>query len=174
MGNRALRKKLAQVIREVGWDAKLYYGNKHQAWRYLRAYTMREIIHLLSFKKGDLAHDCDGFNHVVKEPMLSYHRWHGQTLVPQISQLEFEDGRYSCGCPGGPMPACSREEIERYFTMTDEQVKERKTAGWWSQRDEKIHEALRSGKHICDERGVLLKEFADADASVFTFSSVSS
>ncbi len=162
MGNRALRKKAGEAMKAAGFPKRFYRGNRRTGLRYFRARHLRELLYMLSIKPGDLVNDCDAFNHRVKGPIFhGFVRWDDNTYVFQLDQLEFEDGRYSCGCPGGPGPAWTREQIENYMRegFTDESIAESKKFGWWTTNSQKMCEALREGRHICDENGIKLPEF---------------
>ncbi len=159
MGNRALRVKVAKLIKEWGLG-KLYYGRKLDAYRSLSANVLRNYVRLFSIKPGSVVGDCDGFNHIIKKPLIDYIPWHGKTRVRVIvlDQFEFEDGRRSCGCSSGILPARTAKQIESYFAegFADKYVARSKEMGWWNEKAQLRYEALKSGKPICDERGIEL------------------
>lgn len=178
MGNRANRKLAVERLKAWGfkgrpWTGRLSWGDKN--------YAAKTVLETIRYSVGDLVHDCDGFNHVIvgfpAEPitwpptvmdtsqtgallfMMGTHP-RGFRIPPWgRSQLLFEDGNLSCGCPGGVMPPETRESIERYFTLSDEQIAMQKKDGWWSRVAQARTDALRSGHHICDENGICLPEF---------------
>lgn len=160
MGNRALRKEVVKLMKERHVQGKLYCGHRHSALRGLRARRLRNLKAYLSIRPGDLVHDCDGFNHVVsKVPFYHTTMWTTNSIILDICQIEFEDGRLSCGC-SPPEKPLTREEIESYHKSW---YNEEKLKQWWE--DFTIHlkryKALMSGQHICDENGILLPEFVD-------------
>lgn len=161
MGNRAKRVELARALKSHGLG-KLYKGSKQAVFKSLDALTMDRTIRFLQFKPGDLVNDCDAFNHVVKSVRADVWRHKYKIWVNLPDQFEFEDGRWSCGCPGGPAPAWSREQVEAYFKLyTPEIVEERKKGGWWSDRSQRMYDRIQAGGHVCDERGICLPEFSD-------------
>lgn len=166
MGNRAKRVKLAKALKEHGFG-RLYTGNKRVAWGMLWANHMDELLLKLRFKKGDVANDCDGLNHRVVEWLVErreFHHWREgvhKGWVFSMSQFIREDGCYSCGCPSGPEPAKTREEIESYFLeVTDEHIEDLKRQKWWTELAERRLQALRRGEHVCDEQGTILQEYS--------------
>ena len=163
MGNRALRKKVGEAMKAAGYSKKFYSGNKRMGRWYFNARHMHDLIYMLSIKPGTIVNDCDAFNHRVKSPIHhGLRQWDRGATVFELDQFEFEDGRYSCGCPGGPMPALTRDEIEQYIRegFTDEAVANSKRDGWWTVNSQKMYDALmKEGRHICDEDGIKLPEF---------------
>lgn len=108
--------------------------------------------------------DCSGRNHIVKDfaPRTGDFRWYssGGFHLETDVQMEFEDGRYSCGCGSSPEPAISREEIEEAWkSLSKEYIEDQRRLGWWTERNDKIHSCLMNGGHYVDERGVLLPEW---------------
>lgn len=163
VGNKTLRRELSTALRKAGCSKRLYKGSKYTAYKLMDAAYLRNMLHMLSFKPGDLAHDCDGFNHRVKGYIYYYvDRSHASFLL--VNQLVFEDGRYSCGCPGGPETPKPRDEIEQFFNPAPEQIEKMKRDGWWTKQSQVTYDTLRSGKHICDENGILLPEFRSRKA----------
>ena len=161
MSSRALRKQVAQALKSAGLSNRLYHGNKRIVYKYYDGQYLRDLLYMLSLKPGMLVNDCDALNHRVKGPInYGFIKWYKTTYIFQLDQVEFEDGRWSCGCPGGPRPAWTREQIEKYMLLTDEEIARSKADGWWSDLAQKRQNALRAGQHICDENGILLPEFA--------------
>ena len=169
MGNRAKRVKLAKRLKELGMG-KLYSGNKKVAWRLLSAYQLNSMLRKLQYAPGDICHDCDGFNHVVVkwvDGIRSFKHWSytGKYIrgwVIDVDQFEKSNGGWSCGCPDGPNPPTSREDIEQYMNayLNDPKLKEQ---GWVTDNpiNVKRRDALNNGEHICDERGILLEDFVN-------------
>lgn len=169
MGNHALRKQAAQLIKERGIQSKLY-KNKKAARKLLNASRLREIIRKLSVKPGDLVGDCDGTNHIIKDYYAREHMgddtfkvqmkiWHYNKKASgyffEVPQYVFEDERYSCGCSDSPDSPYSREEIEaNLLSYTEEEIALWREQGWWKESDDKRREHLLSGGHIVDERGI--------------------
>lgn len=156
MGNHAKRSAIAKGLKGRG-IGKLYYGNKKVAWTMLGRSWLKELKYKLSYKVGDLVNDCDGLNHIIKSVDSRYRLavyWdHKGCIVLSVDQFKFEDGRYSCGCLTSPDPALSQEEVES---------KMKAFLDYWrypSPYYQKMREAFAAGKHICDERGILLPEF---------------
>lgn len=94
------------------------------------------------YKPGEWVHDCDGFNHKV----VGRHN---------EDQYVFEDGRWSCGCPYGPTPAWSVQQIEEFwrYRYLPENIEALKKQDYWSEVDEQRHQRLLRGEPICDEMG---------------------
>jgi hypothetical protein len=139
------------LLKERGLG-KLYTGNKKVAWKLLSGWRLRHLMSYLKFKVGDLVHDCDGFNHTIKDYCV-YHvnssTWlesypKNETYVIDLDQFEFEGGRLSCGC-SAPSPPISKEEIERYMWE------------WYANaewvEDEKLKQIGRNKEPVCDELG---------------------
>lgn len=171
MGNRALRKKAAAALRAGGYPFKLYRG---KGFRYQHsANTLRLIARYAALKVGDVVHDCDGFNHVVanqteshKFPALFFRslswelRRKGYVAVCDL-QLKWDDtqdtpGCFSCGCYAGFRPAWSREDVEARFVSFWEAYNKTWANEPWQKEAVLV---LKSGGHICDERGVLFPEW---------------
>ena len=174
MGNRANRKRAQELLRSWGFKGRLWTGK--MPWRE-KNLVAECVTRTFKLKVGDIVNDCDGFNHVIRG--LSNNKDHLTPLDPQIDFLRdnhtsgvsvapwnipqylFEDGYLSCGCPTGCEPAMSREDIEEYFlSMTDEYIAEEKRRGWWNANAQKRVDAVRAGRHLCDERGILYPEYA--------------
>lgn len=172
MSSRKLRRQAAELIKKHGLG-KLYYGRGRIARNELRSYKLREIIQKLSYKPGDLVQDCDGFNHNIVKFICHYsiitsykslnkeRSRHTKTwVINDVDQFEKEDGTWSCGCNISPDDPWTREEVEAYHLLTDEQIKTYKEGGWsWTDLDQKRQDILKAGGHICDEEGRLLPEF---------------
>jgi len=149
MGNHAKRRQVALRLKELGLGP-LYLGSKGAARKRLSARTLDDLWRFLSLEPGDVAHDCDGFNHAFKAliPRRFYHsRWASR-------ECEFEDGQRSCGCSPPDLPE-SREVIEagmKTFLNNPDH------AGWDSPLNEEFRKRLNAGESICDEQGLLLEE----------------
>lgn len=155
MGNKALRRELGQRLKELGWG-KLYKGNRRTSYRFLRAAHMKNMLQALSYQKGDLVHDCDGFNHVVEEPIVEQFS-RCNVWVAYVKRVVFDDGSESCGC-SAPDPAYTQENIEAFFKAYL-QDGELAANGWTgSLFDQELKKRLDAGEHIADERGLVLPE----------------
>ena len=150
MGNRSKRVLIGKLLKGRG-IGRLYYGPKFVAYRALSNYALKELIHKLQFKPGDIVNDCDGLNHRIVK--FAGHYYYDNVL--SLEQAEFDDGRWSCGCPWSPEPAWTRERIEAYVL----DYTKNGPPSYITDRDHKRREAIESGKHICDENGFLLEEF---------------
>lgn len=160
MGNRALRKKVGEAMKAAGFPRRYSYGGtKGMRNKYCDARYLKELLYMLSLKPGTLVNDCDAFNHRVRKPLGYFYHWDKGFHKFVLDQLEFEDGRWSCGCPGGPGPALTREQIEKYLLLTDDEVEDSKKSGWWSGKSQAMQDTLKAGQHVCDENGIKLPEF---------------
>lgn len=174
MGNRALRKQLRDTLKAAGFNVKVYHGNKNIAYRGLTASYLRDLIELYSLKPGDLVSDvCGGFNKRVKGFVHPpYHWWEGRNTekIGHETQVEFEDGTYSCGC-NPPIKGRTREELEQAeLAFIQEKLEVIKEDGSIELDAISVarDNALKAGRHICDEDGVLLPEFEALDLHVDT------
>jgi hypothetical protein len=160
-----LRRQVSAKLKELGIPSKLYRGSKFVFHRRHSGEQMRRMLHGLELSKpGTLVNDCDYLNHIVKgfTPSHFYHTnksWYGHGIkgyfMDDDLQVEFVDGRWSCGCPASPCDPYTREEIEKCLLdhyeynypgdEVDSAVRLRR-------------DALRTGRHIVDERGLLLPE----------------
>lgn len=113
MGNRKRRKELAVLVRLRG-GGRLYCGTKKKAWHRLKGHTLRHMLHVLSFAPGDVCNDCDGYNHVIADYV-----WYRVDGCRAVDRLIFADGRMSCGCPYGPDPAWTEEQIAEFHARRD-------------------------------------------------------
>lgn len=153
MGNKAKRREVARLLKKQGLG-KLYTGNKRAALRHLSAWRLNDLKRKLQFKSGDIVNDCDGLNHRLVK-WLAYRTKPQYGGVIEIDQFEKEDGSWSCGCPASPEPAWSREEIENFHRISEEDRERLIEGGWWSETNEKQWQALILGEHIVDENGML-------------------
>lgn len=172
MGNRALRREAARLLKEKKVPFKLYRGKCN---RYPSARNLKDIIRCLGIKDGDIVHDCDGHNHVVRnEAPCVYHQkgnysgriglWtksvsgDGYTTKPE-TQVIFSDGMRSCGC-GTVYPPISRDEIEEYFLQSYRYYQVNPDGPWPpSAASMEMMATIAAGKHVHDEHGVLLPEW---------------
>ena len=163
-------RKLSAICKKMGLG-RFYKGKGRLVKRDLSGGRLDYLLMLFSIPVGTVVHDCDGFNHVVKG-LTGADRWEvcipgGRLRRPtwywDDNQLEFSDveGRLSCGCPCGIQPARSREDIEKWYRgYLDYQVpRDPDRKGFITERDILLHQALKEGRHICDERGIMLEEF---------------
>jgi hypothetical protein len=155
MGKAKLRSQLAKELKDAGISRKLYYGSGRVAKRYYSGAHLRYLLFMIS-TIGEVVQDCDGFNHRVKKPIVERLREGRNSKVIFFDRLEFDDGKWSCGCPAGVDYPLSREEIERYWLAW---CKDPIGKEYWADFIDKIEPILSSGGHICDENGLLLAEF---------------
>lgn len=116
---------------------------KRQRQKLLQARAKRHTSpRVRVFKVGDWVNDCDGFNHRIASRINE-------------DQYAFEDGKWSCGCPYGPVPAWSVKKIEMYFRRhyAPANVSHWKEQGWWDEVSEERLQRLLAGQPICDEFG---------------------
>lgn len=120
MGNKALRTRLASLLKEHKSNTRLYTCHKHQAYRRLKASTLRHMIaHLENVSPGDKVYDY-GVNQVVSDPLtfekidcisvkqnknkncskdneFIITKIRGEVVV-QAEQLRYKSGYSGCGC----------------------------------------------------------------------------
>ncbi len=117
-----------------------------------------------SFSPGTIVNDCDGFNHVIEKPIIqrfNAEKWMATnfkskgTKVCCIDQFKFTDGKYSCGCPYGPVPAWTVKEIEDFHWIdnAEEYFSEQRKLGWSTEGMEMLQEKLERGEPICTPEG---------------------
>ena len=164
-------RKLNELCKAKGLG-RFYKGKGRLVKRDLSGGQLDHLLMLFSIPAGAMVHDCDGFNHVVKglagankwEVGIRGERLRRPTWYWYDNQLEFSDteGRLSCGCSWGIQPARSREHIEKWYRgFLDYQVpRDPDRKGFITNRHIMMHQALKEGRHICDERGVMLPEFS--------------
>lgn len=156
MGNHALRREAAKTLKAVGVRLYTPRSGENPLYR-LTAKRLRQLIELARFRVGDLAQNCDGFNHrLIKLGWDSYFNGHVYT-----GDFEFEDGP-CCGCGYAPESPWSVEAIEKYWYAV--YYTERQRPQWFlGENGSPIHkardEALLRGKSITDEEGKLLPQF---------------
>lgn len=167
MGNRSLRKQVAQKMKAAGIPGKLYRGRKRGAFDCLPADILRDLIHILSFSVGETVNDCDGFNHRISHYVYRFaytpysdiswktnnHR--RPTMVFVCRGVNFDNGSMNCGCSDSPAIAMSRDEIENMFRsyLNQEEINQLKEDGWENQHEQWMLDTLNRGEHICDENG---------------------
>jgi len=156
MGNRALRKRAGQLLKQAGHGKRLWRGSKRRGRSHFNARHTRHVIERLERKPGDLVNDCDGFNHVIKDYIIWWGEWDTNFLVVNVDQYAFEDGRWSCGCPYGPVDAWTVDQIRNFHDLSDETIESHREGGWWTEKNQKLIDRIRSGDPITDERGVKL------------------
>lgn len=170
MGKSAKIRKLNELCRKMGLG-RFYKGKGRLVKRDLSHGQLEYLLMLFSVQPGTVVHDCDGFNHIVKG-IAGAHRWEVGIRYKSLKhptwywhddQLEFSDieGQLSCGCTMGIQPARSREDIEKWYrSYLDYQVpRDPDRKGFITNRHIIMHQALNEGRHICDERGIMLEEF---------------
>lgn len=172
MGKSVKIRRLNELCKAKGLG-RFYKGRGRLVKRDLSGGQLDYLLMLFSLPAGSIVHDCDGFNHIVKGlagpyrlrlPKAGYRCWRGYTKTEYWydDQLEFSDiqGRLSCGCPMGLEPARSREDIEGWMKgFLDYYVPRDTGEGFITKRHRLMYEALQSGEHICDERGIMLEAF---------------
>jgi hypothetical protein len=110
MGNKALRTRLSNLLKQDKVGTKLYTKNipKRKAWRHLQAYDLRNMIAFLeNVKPGMKLHEW-GVNQEVSEPVefatLGVRRsckkgtYFGGNVIYKADQLKYKSGMYGCGC----------------------------------------------------------------------------
>jgi hypothetical protein len=170
MGKSAKIRKLNAICKKMGLG-RFYKGKGRLVKRDLSNGYLDYLIMLFSIPAGAVVHDCDGFNHVVKG-LAGASKWEvgipgkiprRPTWYWYDDQLEFSDikGQLSCGCPMGIQQAKSREDIEKWYRdYLDYQVpRDPDRKGFITDQDILMHQTLKEGRHICDERGIILDEF---------------
>ncbi len=157
MGNHALRKQAALLLKGTG--VRLYIGNKLKSYKYLNAWELKNLIDMLNLKPGELVSDCDAFNHYIKEVIVTFEQMHKCSRA-FVTRVKFTDEKLSCGCPGGPMPPRSRDEIEDDVKTY---VKNRIRDADWDFLNVRYRKDLHQGivEHICAEDGTLLPEYEE-------------
>jgi len=153
VGNRALRKQAAALIKLRGLSSKLY-RNKRVAFDRQNARDLKDIIKRLSIAPGDWINDCDGWNAQIagyvhdRKPHATYYFGRGSGYVFDTGQFELSDNSWSCSC-GIVDPPLSRDKIEAWLLeWYKNNPQEPKSA--------KILEYFEAGGHVCDEKGVKL------------------
>jgi hypothetical protein len=165
MGKSAKIRKLNTLCKANGLG-RFYKGKGRLVKGVLSGGVLDALLEIFSIQPGTVVHDCDGFNHVVKG-LVGPDRYRVYTADRELKawywyedQLEFADGRFSCGCPAGIQPALSREDIEKWYRgWLDYYVSTDDGKGFVTQQHHLMHKALQKGKHICDERGIILDEY---------------
>lgn len=168
MGKSAKIRRLNELCKAKGLG-RFYKGKGRLVKRDLSGGQLNYLLMLFSLPVGAIVHDCDGFNHVVKG-LAGVQVWRvmgrsgkdAKTWYRYDDQLEFSDikGQLSCGCPGGIEPAKSREDIEKWYRgWLDYYVPQDTGKGFITERHHLMYKALKDGRHICDERGIILEEF---------------
>lgn len=129
------------------------------------------MLHKLELSTpGAIVNDCDYLNHIVKgfRPYRRFYNtnkaWHGRGIkgyfLNDALQVEFIDGRWSCGCPASPCDPFTREDIENHLRQhlldVDSVVEDD-----LDERSLRLRDALRTGRHVVDEQGLLLAEFQE-------------
>ena len=160
MGNHKLRQEVARKLDALG-GYRLYEGSANAARRVLIAWRLRGLLNQLSFKVGDVIHDCDGFNHRISEINPEY--WslgRDRSTGRFISSLDFwfEDDRLRCGCSIYIEPPQPAKGIEAYHKAWIEYQWEHKTDWANDNYHRELHRRLVAGEPICDKEGILLPE----------------
>ena len=150
MGNRAKRVKLAKILKSKGLGRLYKTGHKRKFWKEYGARFIKYYCQYFSREIGELVHDCDGFNHVIK----AYDREAVKNKWDRANQYVFEDGRWSCGCGpvDDPMP---RSEIEGAIVAYWDNFPDELAQA--SDEQKEVYRILKAGGHICDERGIKLE-----------------
>lgn len=169
MGNRKLRQRAAALLKERGITMRLFTGPRWPAYREWHAGSLRDLIERLELAPGTVVNDCDARNHRIASynvekvsiygPPRNRRFFERVGVRPMVDQYTFEDGSWSCGCPYGPDPARTREEIEAYLLHSPEELEKAKKNGWWTERKQKVQDALEKGEHVVDEDGFVLEAF---------------
>lgn len=154
MGKAKLRSQLAKELKRIGISRKLHYGSGRIAKKFYDAKTLMYMLFLLS-TIGKVVYDCDGHNHRVKKVLAERRNWIRNNTLIYFDQLEFEDGRWSCGCGSGPDSAIVREILEKDFLewCGEEDIRKKRPKFVGT-----IEPILKAGGHIFDDDGILLPE----------------
>ena len=170
MGKSAKIRKLNSICKKMGLG-RFYKGKGRLVKRDLSYGQLEYLLMLFSIPAGSIVHDCDGFNHIVKglagaskwEVSIRYKSMRRKTYYWYDDQLEFSDikGQLSCSCQRGIQEARSRADIEKWYRgYLDYYAPQDTGQGFITERDRLMHTALKEGRHICDERGIMLEEFS--------------
>jgi hypothetical protein len=166
------------------YKGKPWYGPKKLSRFWFSEPGRREMLQRkLSFKVGDLANDCDYFNHRITkiEPQYSFvYKWKGirkshrnrrarflydVTLWKPSYFVQFHDSRENdhcfCGCNASPDYPWKRDDIEKALWDTLDYHREQVDEGsaTWYDDQQRMHATLASGGHVCDVDGIMLPEF---------------
>jgi len=151
-----------------------YYSkvSKHLVRKYVSKRLGKRIQWALSLDSGAIVNDCSGFNRIVKDIEIRVRNFGaaGGWIIWDVD-FTMENGG---GCSlrhCGVAPPRSRDEIEKqhlnflnywvtegaasWYNLGDSDLRER-----YSKLVEKL-EMLKAGKHICDERGLILDGVLD-------------
>jgi hypothetical protein len=165
MGNRALRKKLAEVF----GSRTIYTGHKLASFKVLPANRLRRLIIDASVKPGDVIHDCTGFNRRVIEVKpewapVSYHS-RGRPEGPRYIDGEFLRGIEIIFEGGNPRCECSSVEFAKSVADIEKWWFEWIQGMWasehgWADSEfcKEVFRRLKAGEKICDEHGLCLPE----------------
>lgn len=158
----------------------LWYGKikRRQAKKYLNSYSYstlwfaRNKPQFAGMSIGDVVNTCDGFNHKIHDLIPQYIRRGNGYILVDIDMVINEFGGMcsltNCGISTGK----SREYIESsYAWFLDSWLFGGAGATWYGGLDNpryqkeisrltNRYDTIKSGAHICDERGFLLKEYA--------------
>ncbi len=150
---------------------KLYHHvNRFVVRRHVSTKAAQAIKWALTLNPGDLINDCTGYNVVVRdvEPEI-VQTGRGWYIYDVLFSTEPFGGNCSLrNC--GVVPPMSREQIEKeHLSYMEWYINSGKLAKW-HKNDEAGYqksyqtmmakiELLKSGGHICDERGIILEEF---------------
>lgn len=169
------RRQIGKLLKQLGIPSKLYRGSKFKAYYHFQGWTLSLLKRTLELSKpGTVVNDCDYLNHVVKGlayksfsgnkfPLGKLYGGNGKRIKGYVLspiRVEFEDGFLSCGCYIGLEPPLPREEIESNILREVEKYSGKYPDSEWGKMCKKRYDALSSGQHITDERGVLLPEFS--------------
>jgi len=150
MGNHALRKQVAQALKEVG-GPKLWKKTKYsKSIYYIKANELRRLLTLTKLKSGDIVSQCDDVNHVFDRVKWGRH-WNGLAWYREIF---FRDGS-ACGCDI-PSPPRSVEEINRLLIDDLNDPFPMRELNMNDEKDIKFKEDLLSGTGVLDSNGCLL------------------
>jgi len=167
---------VGELLKLRGIGLRAYRGRK--AKYRMHSADMHRTISFLEHWTGDIIHDCDARNHRITgvaygetpEKLRAVFKtrvstipdsdWNYKYLPNQYyasghnAQYQFEDGRYSCGCPAGIDDAASPESIVQWV----------KSSEWFDEWDADGYTAwLRSvalaGTTFLDSDGIMLPEF---------------
>ena len=117
-------------------------------------------------KIGDLAGDCDGFNHIVKDAEYHFRDYPKGWIINDATYTK-EDGCCFCGCMHLLLdrPFSAQEIQENTFNWFNNNknlyIEEQRKNGWWTASNDRQKEFVDSGGIVCDDQGLISKEYRE-------------
>lgn len=150
MGNHALRKQVAQALKEIG-GPKLWKKTKYNKSLYSHnASELRRLLFLTKLKPGDVVSQCGNVNHIFDHTKWGRH-WNG---LAWFRELHFRDSA-ACGCDI-PQPPRSIEEINKLLLEDLNHPYPIRELDMNDEKDIKYKEDLLNGTGVLDSNGCLL------------------